>query len=312
MAAEQNGSSTPRRGASGLTWAVILIGIGVTLLLENMGVVHIDWLYLLRFWPVLLILAGLDFLLGRRSFVGGLLAAAVGLMIVAGIVWLATNPPGVPGWAGLIQPNTITREVQTGLGEARALEAILDLGMTETTVGAHEDTEYALLGEYTTDERLNLAVDYQVQDGVGELRLEERSEEEPFSPGYTGRLDLTLPDVVPIDLSVDSGVGATALDLEELTITALYVNTGVGSTEIILGEGSYTADINTGIGEVTIELPDDAEVRLELDSGLGSTDLPDRFEEIGDGVWETPGYGTATEQIVLLVDTGIGSVTVTD
>jgi hypothetical protein len=312
MTAERNESAAPRRGTSGLTWAVILIGAGLALLLQNMGVVQIDWLYLVRFWPVLLILAGLDFLVGRRSFAGGLLTAALGLAVVAGILWLASNPPNLPGWAGAIGRSTVTRAVQTELGEAQALEASLNLGATATTIGSHGDSEYALLGEYTTDERLDLAVDYQVQDGVGELRLEERGEQEPFSPGYTGRLDLTLTDAVPIDLSIDSGVGAATLDLEVLTLTALYVDTGVGSTEITLGEGSYTADINTGIGAVTIDLPEDAEVRVETDGGLGTTNVPNRFEKIDDETWETPGYSTATEQIVLRIDTGIGSVDIND
>ena len=59
-------------------------------------------------------------------------------------------------------------------------------------------------------------------------------------------------------------------------------------------------------------MPDDAEVRVESDSGLGSTDFPNRFEKIDDGVWETPGYRTATEQILLRIDTGIGSLTIND
>jgi hypothetical protein len=312
MSVEENGPPPPRRRTSGLTWAIILIGAGVALLLQNMGVIQIDWLYVVNFWPVLLILAGLDFLLGRRSFVGGLLTAAIGLAIVAGILWLATGPANLSGWATSLQGNTVTREVQTELGGADALEADLNLGVTNTTIDAHGDPEYALQGEYTTDERINLDVTYEVNDGTGDLRLEERGLDQFPGPGYIGEMDLSLTDAVPIDLSVDSGIGATTLDLMNLTITALYVNAGVGSTDITLGNGSYTADINAGVGELSIELPKDAAVRLELDGGLGSTHFPDRFEQIDDSTWETPGYNTATEQIVLQVDTGVGDFTITE
>jgi hypothetical protein len=311
MTVERNRSSAPRRGASGLTWAVLLIGAGVALLLENMGVVQIHWLYLLRFWPVLLILAGLDFLLGRRSFVGGLLTAALGLMIVAGVLWLATDPANLPGWALSVRSNTITREVQTGLAGADTLDVSLDLGATSTTIGAHDDSQYALLGEYTTDRQFDLGVEYEVKDGKGDLSLQKRGEDDSFVSGYTGELSLTLPDAVPIDLMIDSGVGTATLNLDQLEITALDMSVGVGTTEVVLGPGSYTANLDTGIGAVTVDLPDHAEVRVESDGGLRTIDLPERFEKIDDGVWETPGYDTAADRILLRVDTGIGSITIT-
>jgi hypothetical protein len=312
MSMEENGAAAPRRRTSGLTWAFILIGVGVALLLQNMGVVQIDWLYLVHFWPVLLILAGLDFLLGRRSFVGGLLTAALGLAIVAGILWLATGPANLSGWAASLRGNTVTREVQTELGGAEALEVSMNLGAGTTTIDAHEGTTYALQGEYTTDERINLNVAYEVNNGTGDLRLEERGIDELLGGAYVGELDLSLTDALPIDLTVDLGVGESTLDLEQLEITTLDVSTGVGSTDIILGEGSYTADINAGVGEMTIELPENAAVRLELDGGLGSTHFPDRFEKIDDGVWVTPGYSTATDQILLRVNAGIGDLSITE
>ena len=41
-------------GGRGITFAVILIGLGIALLLSNLGIITFSWLTLLNFWPVLL------------------------------------------------------------------------------------------------------------------------------------------------------------------------------------------------------------------------------------------------------------------
>ena len=62
-----------RRGS--LVGPVILLGLGIVFLLNNLGVLEWSvWEVIFRLWPVLLIAAGLDFLIGRRSVWGSLLA----------------------------------------------------------------------------------------------------------------------------------------------------------------------------------------------------------------------------------------------
>jgi len=76
-----------RRG--GLIGPVILIGLGVVFLLNNLGTLSWSvWTVIFRLWPVLLVAAGLDLLLGRRSVWGSLLALVLTVMIVAGVLWL--------------------------------------------------------------------------------------------------------------------------------------------------------------------------------------------------------------------------------
>jgi hypothetical protein len=54
-----------------LVGPVILIGLGVVFLLNNLGVLAWSvWEVILRLWPILLVAAGLDLLLGRRSIWG--------------------------------------------------------------------------------------------------------------------------------------------------------------------------------------------------------------------------------------------------
>jgi len=55
----------PKR--TSLFWPVVLIGAGVILLLRNLGVLqNFDLQTLLRLWPLILVVIGLDLIFGRR------------------------------------------------------------------------------------------------------------------------------------------------------------------------------------------------------------------------------------------------------
>jgi len=88
----------PPRQQRSLFWPVLLIGVGIALLLSQLGVIAaISWGLLLRFWPVLLIVAGLDLLLGRRAPILGTLLGILVLALVLGL--LALGPAA--GWLNL-------------------------------------------------------------------------------------------------------------------------------------------------------------------------------------------------------------------
>jgi len=56
-----------RRWRGSLVGPIILIGLGIVFLLNNLGLLSWSvWEVILRLWPILLIAIGLDILLGRR------------------------------------------------------------------------------------------------------------------------------------------------------------------------------------------------------------------------------------------------------
>ena len=74
---------------SSLVVPVILIGLGIVFLLNNLGILTWSvWDVIFRLWPVLLVAGGLDVLIGRRSAWGALLSLVLTLALVAGALWL--------------------------------------------------------------------------------------------------------------------------------------------------------------------------------------------------------------------------------
>jgi len=67
-----------RRGSSGLFWGVFLVLGGVALLLDHMGYVSVDRLW--RFWPMLLVCAGIPNVMSRERRLWGILLIAGGVL----------------------------------------------------------------------------------------------------------------------------------------------------------------------------------------------------------------------------------------
>ena len=72
-----------KRKPPSLFFPLLLIGIGVVLLLKNVGIISGDlWDLFLKAWPVLLIVSGLDSIYRRDGIVGGVVWAGLGGIIL--------------------------------------------------------------------------------------------------------------------------------------------------------------------------------------------------------------------------------------
>jgi predicted membrane protein len=68
-----------RRGTSGLFWGAFLVLGGIALLLDHMGIISVDRLW--RFWPLLLICAGIPNFMRREHRIWGILLITGGVLL---------------------------------------------------------------------------------------------------------------------------------------------------------------------------------------------------------------------------------------
>lgn len=301
----------PRRRAagSGIVWPLILIAAGLLFLLDNLGLVNVHWWDLWRLWPLLLILGGLDLLLGGRSAMGNLVVALVGLVILGGVVYVITTGSvrdlGSPG-----SRHTVTA-AQT-LDGAELAEFDVRLGAGDLWIEALAEPSLLASGELQVqgDDPTWQAT----RDGsTVRMTLDQ-------APGREGSFDLDLGDEWRLWLSphagfaldVNLGAGTARLDLTGLDLRELVVETGAGGTEITLpATGDYQARIKGGVGDTRLIIPRGVAVRLQLDRGLTTLNLPDRYGRQGD-VYVTEDWAGAEDRVELFVDVGVGLLTIRD
>jgi hypothetical protein len=293
-----------RYNRPGLVGPVLLIGLGILFLLENLGMLAWNiWEVAFRLWPLLLVAWGLELMVGRRSAWGAAVALILMLLIlVGGVYMLSDSDP----------PSASTIEVDVPLGEAREAQVTLDPAFAYLKLQSARHASQLLLegraapirGEHIDQEieRSGRRVEATIRTtGVMVVPLVRMS-------GDHASWDMQLHPGVDYDLIVDVGAGKTDLFLADLVMKVIDVDTGIGQTIVHLPDhGEYDAKINGGLGHVVIYLPDDLGVKLFVDMGIGGIDVPNDFRRQG-GAYVSPNYNQAEETIEVDVSLGIGSI----
>ncbi len=292
----------PRRQPVNVVGPILLIGLGLLLLLNNMG--YIDWSVwdaLIRLWPVLLIAWGIELIFAPRGTLGALLSAALLILVLGGVIWTAMTAP---------EPRADAIEIVETREGVEEAQIILSFNVGELDVGALRDASNLIEGEIFMDSDEELKQEFTVDDGEATLLLENESR---FVPGiHLGpkrRWDLNLHPGVALDLDVDFGIGDAYLDLADLDVENVSVDFGIGKATVILPEEiESNIDVNLGIGEVIVEIPEGLPVRIHLETGIAGRRVPAEYRQ-RDNVYTSPGYeeGEGSE---IYIDLGIGNVTI--
>jgi len=295
-----------------LFWPIILIGIGVIFLLNNAGLIQGNpWSLIWQFWPVLLIVIGLDILFGRRSPVGSLISAVLALALVGFVIWLlvagpALNLPGL-NFGGELKQDTIEHP----LGEIQSADVSIDFATGDNEVYALGDSSKLIEGDIRHYGTLRFDVDESGSRADVTLGTEGAVSVLGFSS--TERWKVGLNQRVTYNLDINLGAGQAVLDLSRFNLSGATIDVGVGSAEVRLpSSGKFTLEINGGVGSLRVIAPREIALRAEVNTGIGSFDNHTRMRSVGGDAYETEGFRSADNAITLIVDVGVGSVTIQD
>jgi hypothetical protein len=297
-------SERTRRG--GLVGPLLLIGLGVIFLLNNLGVLAVSlWDVIFHLWPVILIAIGLDLLIGRRSVWGSLLVLVLILAVFIGGVWLIGVEIGTAAPSrGISQPLEGVTEAEVSIGPAIGLLHVesLDPG-----------SRYLAQGKVRLMSGEDLRRDFYPDRDPASFTL--RSSGQTWFPAIGGwgedaTWDIGLNPDVALILDLSLGVGKIEVDLTGLDVAAFEISLGLGKTIVTLPEkGRFTAKISGAIGETFVIVPSDMAVRIHVSTGVGTSSLPPGYTRQGD-TYVSPGYESAEDRVDLDISQAIGMISV--
>lgn len=298
-----------RRG--GLVGPIILIGLGVVFLLNNLGILKMNvWEVVLQTWPLLLIASGIDLLIVRRTAEATLLTLILLMVVIAGGVWLVALR-GDGGAAPRVE------SVQVPLPAAEMADIGINPGVGILHIVALGSDDDLVAGKLGLSRGQEVETDLQTDDGVSIINLGTKSGW--FWPAFRTAYDsedvgenewrLGLSTGMPIRLRTDLGAGVMDLDLAEITLEHLQVDLGVGKISLILPEtGDFDAKISVAIGLLEIWIPRDLPVRITLNTGLSVRQI-EGFRQEGD-VYYSPAAASGGELVDLDLNQAIGRLVV--
>jgi hypothetical protein len=286
---------------------ILLIGAGVVLLLNTMGILDWSiWWSIVQLWPLLLIAIGVDLLIGRRSIWGSLLALLLVVAVLGGGFWLVYS-------GALTAQQLPTQDISQELAGASEGQVILDPGVGNIRIGPLDDPDNLVEAALRRTGSEEFASDFRMDGDRAVFTL--RTEGVVWSPTSgamaTGPTwDVRINPDLPIGLDLNLGAGTCDLDLTGMAVSSVNVDLGVGRCEITFpAQGRVEGTLSGAIGETVIVVPAGVEARIEASSGIAARQIPSGFEQKGD-VYVTPGYQGADNALELVVDQAIGSLRV--
>lgn len=326
-----------KRKSTSFFWPIVLIGIGVILLLRNLEIIPtFNINMLLRLWPLILVVIGLDILFGHRaSWVGGV----IGILAVGGIIaFLMLSPSLGIKETGGTKTETISEPVDT----ATSAKYYFEFSSDPVELNSLADNYHLISGTITHSGTLNFDVSG-TTDKVVHLS-QTTSSDDWLQWNFVfaeQKWEIALNPDIPSDLIVDGGSGSVNMDLSGMNLTSLQAAMGSGSSvfDLPVSDTPYTAIIESGSGSVNMTLPAETDLELTLDSGSGSVNIsvpassglrievldsgsgslniPDGMEQIGGGAdmetgaWQTEGFDSAASKITIKIfNRGSGSVNI--
>ena len=322
----------------GIVGPTLAIGIGSIFVVSNFGYLNWDaWMTMLRLWPILIIAIGLEIFIGRKNLWLSAIGVGIALSLLAVGVWFSG---GIIGKASAITPvansSAVVKKIEQPLAKtAKSAEVVINASLGKLTIASLSDSENFIKGEIHTVEQETIVQNYELTKG--EISYFLSSDWEPNTPNPLFDFDenrlyweLFFTDEIPLNLDISLGVGESNLDLRNLQLTELLLNIGVGQTRVELPRGKYQADIDGGVGQSIVTLPDEGQIKLIVNGGVGeiiiyipkdmatkiyiehgfaSLTLPDGYTQDED-VYTSPNYKKGNASLELYLDQGVGNIAI--
>jgi hypothetical protein len=312
----------PRPRRNNLGFAVVLIALGIVLLVMIRRPDFDPWRALGRYWPLILIFIGLgkllDHLLNRNrvqsggsgsgSWISGTAIALVALIGIFAIVARGAHPfrfsdhivgNGNPEhWTQMVEKQgveSVTAKIEIPAGELTidgGSTLLLDAGFDYTDDMGKPSVSYTVNGKTG---RLDIS-----QHERGGIHLGDSHEDWNLKFGDT-----------PMELEIQMGAGEGHLNFQRIDLSRLRVEAGVGNFNVDLTgdrKRNLTADIQGGVGNATILLPNNVGVLVHASGGIGNIDRRGIWRTEGDG-YANDAYGKSPVTIRLKAEGGVGNIT---
>ncbi|OGY23442.1 MAG: hypothetical protein A2172_04410 [Candidatus Woykebacteria bacterium RBG_13_40_15] len=258
---------------------IILIGLGVIFLLNNFGILSWDiWTNLWKFWPVIIILIGIEFIVGQSISFRSLVVVILLIFLIP--IFLTFNPFTRNPLA------TNTLKISEPLGSLTRAKIIIDMPATNLTINAlGNDTSKLVEGKVVYSKAVNKP-EIVKQDTFGQeiFTLKQNiTPGLPFISSLQNKTELSVTRQIPIEIQITTGASKESLDLTSLRVNYLEINSQASDLKISFNSSySSNAKIKAKASNLDIKIPKEIEARIKITSPVKNISVDSRFRKNND------------------------------
>lgn len=306
-------------------WGIILLFVGVVLLLENFNVIAFYWRNVWSFWPVVLIISGVNILFNKnKSQTGNMISLGVLVVMLGFVFYKGQQPPTHRLWFGdsfsrdldfdmdVEEDNHDSTEMisfsEPLLAVDSAKKSILNISGGGTSFDLQGETDSLIVadverrnGNYTLQKESN--------DSLNTLTFKMKTQKGKWDFNDGGnKVDFKLNKNPEWTIQMNMGAGAVDFDLTDYKVRTFRFDGGAASLDITLGDLLPITDVvvKTGVADVKISIPEGAGCRIKTKTGLSAKDF-EGFNKVDNNNYETANYKSAARKIFINLDGGLSN-----
>ena len=308
-----------------IIYGVLLLFIGVVLLLNNFNVIDFYWRNIWSFWPIFLIIGGVNLLLNRNGSQTGSKLSLVILIITLIFLFIKgqEKPQDKSIWLGWEdsnsaddnknepQQNKVTFSEPYVLTDS-AKKMILNISGGGTSFNLKDATD-SLFAASVAKRKGNFSLTKIDTDTTTTLTFKMNSKRKGKNNNWSfntsgNEVDLYLNTKPLWEMNLKMGAGEVDFDLSNYKIRVMNFDGGAADVSVKLGDRLAITDLNvkTGVANVEIKVPKNSGCRIKTNTGLSAKDFKG-FVKKDDGAYETPNYNGSKNKIFINLDGGLSN-----
>jgi hypothetical protein len=305
-------------------WGIILLFVGIVLLLENFNIIEFYWRNVWSFWPVFLIISGVNILFNRsKSQVGNMICLGVLVVMLGVVFYKGQQPPASRNWFGDRFSKNLDIELDGDHNDGdrqrlsfsepliagdSAKKTILNISGGGTSFDLKGETDSLILAN--VERRYgNFILQKESTDSVTTLTFKMKEKKGSWSIGDGGNdVDLKLNKKPEWTVNMNMGAGEVDFDLSDYKVRSFRFDGGAASLDIKIGELLPITDVTvkTGVADVKINVPEGSGCRIKTKTGLSAKDFPG-FVKLDNSNYETSNYKTSVKKVFINLDGGLSN-----
>lgn len=300
-------------------WGALLLILGSLLLLRNFDLFNFSIRSLLRLWPLIFVFWGIAVLPVKQ----GIKFILFGLTILLGVLILAFTPQRDFGWFSWhdwhddidyeYKSNDQDDEESNGQDYSDIYDSAIAFARLDLNAAAgkfyirnHTSKLFEFENEGNSDPYI---ITTSLEDSTAIIHVKHKDHIRNKDLDNSAWLSLNPGPVW--DLDIDVGAADLEIDVSDFKVERVDIDGGASKIALKLGSKCKFTKVNidAGASGINIEVPYESACEIKTNTVLSSRNI-DGFNKISGGLYQTPNFTDAANQILIEIDAAVSGVEV--